>query len=1190
MMRCVKSFGFQLVLLTGLLGSVFLPPAEAATAVKIRAADEGTVGRLIVDWGTAEQFSTEIEGGFLYVRFSKPFEADLGPASIALAKYLGPGEFLEGRQSIRFPLKGDFELASSNNGNEIILELKKPAAAGSAKEGGALRVKLRSGDHKEFSRLVFDWPIKGVGHSSRSSGDDLIITFDKAANIDLGGFNNDPLNFVKGISAVQQDGKTIVTLALAPGSAASSFPNDNSVVFDVRPSGKPEKAEKTPPAVMKVASAPPVVSPVIERLAPPEAKPAPVKSNAEPMVEKKADPAPTEVAAQAPAPQPVKKTPEVTPAPKPHTAITPVTSESGDLDAISPASGSAMVPIGPTIVLDPEPAAEKEPEPVVLAKVEDAPEEVKVKIEPEPAVAPAPVAQDKKMAVQIANLKDGFRLIFPWKRPAAMAMFEEGGAYWVVFDRPIEADFSNLSGPYKFLVSSAKQLENERGTVLRFNFRDGYAPRVSKVNEDWHIDFQLDAKTAVTHPLSMQAQGVSSSGFRLFIPAVNNGQEIRFTDPQSDSELVTTPLHAAGWGIEAPRDFNAISILASIQGIAMKSKDANIEISSEQNGVSIIAISSEYAASEKEQKDIPKMPGEELHPAPAMKDAHLVKLSEWRQVRPVLFTLKKQELQKKVAASPAKEKRAAEMELAKFYVGHEFYADARGVLAEILARYPKMEKDREFRLLLGLSELGLNHYELAANSLYHDDFEGDVEVAPWRAATSAGMGDWERAAQELNYSAPAFDVYDPELQNRFRLLRARAALENVDVNLAKEVLGQIKPPVTKSQKAEKAFLDGMLAFQLSDFPTASAKFSEAVKIGYRPVTEQARFDKINVDLVSKRITPEEAITEMEKLDFAWRGDELEVEIQKRLGDLYVATGQIGNGLETYKRIVRYFPKSPYSSSLGRKMNELFADLFLDGGADKLPPIKALAIYYQYRELTPVGEKGDKMIQILADRLTRVDLLEQAAQLLEHQVNFRLKGLERTNAGTKLAVIHLWNNKPQDALRVLYDTRWRQLSPEAKKERLYIEARAQAGLQHYDEALRLISEDNSEDGDELRAEIYWKSKNWAEAIPAIERLIGNGHSSKAQDFERLDRQRIMQLAVARNLSNDKTGIQRMRKTYREKMVGTPDQAAFDLITEENDPSAAAFRERATVIAKVGQLESFMTGYREKLKNGEFWETY
>jgi hypothetical protein len=342
--------------------------------------------------------------------------------------------------------------------------------------------------------------------------------------------------------------------------------------------------------------------------------------------------------------------------------------------------------------------------------------------------------------------------------------------------------------------------------------------------------------------------------------------------------------------------------------------------------------------------------------------------------------------------------------------------------------------------------------------------------------------------------------------------------------------------------------------------------------------------------VAKRNTPEQAIEELEKLDFAWRGDAHEVEVQKRLGDLYVATDQIGNGLETYKRIVRHFPESPYSRDLGRKMNELFAGLFLEGGADKLPPIKALAIYYQYRELTPVGDRGDKMIQILADRLTKVDLLEQAAQLLEHQVNFRLKGLAKAKAGTKLAIVHLWNGKPADALRVLYDTRWRLLSPEEKKERIHIEARAQTGLQRYNEALALIENDTSFEADELRAEIHWKSRNWNLAIPAIEKMIGKGSEQKEEDIARLDRQRIMQLAVAHNLSNDRDGIRNLRRKYFDKMKGTPDQAAFDLITEQSDPTETDFRERATVIAKVGQLESFMAGYREKLENGDFWAAF
>ncbi|MFC4270618.1 hypothetical protein GQF03_02715 [Sneathiella chungangensis] len=1199
--------------------------AMAAVPVKVTAADTGNVGRLTFGWDKAPEFSTELEDGYLYIRFTTPFDADLAVASAELRNYVGPGEFLEGRQSVRFPLKGEVRLASKNDGNLVIVELEKPAAGqtGTASDA-SVRVRLRAGDHKDFSRLVFDWPTANTGYSSRVVEDRLEITFDGRAEINVKAINNDPLNFAKSVSLSASGDKTQVTVRLAPGSAATSFRNEKSIVFDIRkgpekvtiaeaqPDPEPETKPVKTPAVKTVpeavARAPEPVAPVVTAKAEPVATKAspdePVATSKGPVIELPVVNLNDKKATVAPAKKPTEKTEEKIEIAREKASPQPIASsgvvematpqEDDRLGYISPASGSAIAPIGPTIVLDPP--AEKEeiaavepekPEPIVI---KDAGEEPVAKVEQPKVVAKQMEApQIAQLKVKIANLKDGFRLIFPWDEPAAMAMFESGGAHWVIFDRPAEADFSNLSGPYKFLVSSARQLADQKATLLRFNFREGYAPKVDKVNEEWFIDFTLDARPVVTHPLGVQTQGISASEFRAFIPAVHNGREVRFLDPESQEELVAMPLTAAGYGIPEVRVFNGITILPTVQGVALRSSAGEIRIGREQNGFAVTAISNEYAAPQ-EPKEVPKKPGEEIYPTPSIEKAQLVRLAEWRQVNPVLFTIRKQELQNAIATAEKKDQRKAKMTLAKFFVGQKYYAEALGVLAELIRRYPKIEKDKEYRLLMGLAELGQHHYDAAALHLYDEGFEGDVEVAPWRGMISAGLGDWERAAQELNYSAPAFTVFEKEWADHFRLLRARAALENVDVNLAKQVLDEVKTPDLPSQKAEKSYLEGVLALQLSDFPTAAAKFTDAIKVGYRPITEKARFDKINVDLVAKLITPEQAIAEIEKLDFAWRGDELEVEVQKRLGDLYVATGQIGNGLETYKRIVRHFPESPYSRILGRKMNDLFAELFLEGGADNLPPVKALAIYYQYRELTPVGDRGDKMIQILADRLTRVDLLEQAAQLLEHQVSFRLKGAEKAAAGTKLAIVHLWNDKPEEALRALYDTRWRQLSPEAKKERLHIEARAQAGLQHYKEALALIESDRSLEADELRAEIHWKSRNWAQAIPAIEKLIGNGGNSNGADFERLDRQRIMQLAVALNLSDDKRGIRQLRDKYREKMEGTVDQAAFDLITEQNDPSETEFRERATVIAKVGQLESFMAGYREKLENGQFWATY
>ena len=68
-----------------------------------------------------------------------------------------------------------------------------------------------------------------------------------------------------------------------------------------------------------------------------------------------------------------------------------------------------------------------------------------------------------------------------------------------------------------------------------------------------------------------------------------------------------------------------------------------------------------------------------------------------------------------------------------------------------------------------------------------------------------------------------------------------------------------------------------------------------------------------------------------------------------------------------------------------------------------------------------------MIRRLADRLVSVDLLDQAAELLQHQVDHRLQGAARAQVATRLAVIYLMNRKPDRALAVLQATRMADLS-------------------------------------------------------------------------------------------------------------------------------------------------------------------
>ncbi|MFX8778105.1 hypothetical protein ABTM50_19550, partial [Acinetobacter baumannii] len=79
------------------------------------------------------------------------------------------------------------------------------------------------------------------------------------------------------------------------------------------------------------------------------------------------------------------------------------------------------------------------------------------------------------------------------------------------------------------------------------------------------------------------------------------------------------------------------------------------------------------------------------------------------------------------------------------------------------------------------------------------------------------------------------------------------------------------------------------------------------------------------------------------------------------------------------------------------------------------------LFYDFRELTPAGARGDEMIRKLADRLAQVDLLGRAAELLDHQVRNRLKGEERARTAVRLAVIQLLDKRAEAALKTIQDT-------------------------------------------------------------------------------------------------------------------------------------------------------------------------
>ena len=88
-----------------------------------------------------------------------------------------------------------------------------------------------------------------------------------------------------------------------------------------------------------------------------------------------------------------------------------------------------------------------------------------------------------------------------------------------------------------------------------------------------------------------------------------------------------------------------------------------------------------------------------------------------------------------------------------------------------------------------------------------------------------------------------------------------------------------------------------------------------------------------------------------------------------------------------------------------------------------------------------GSDGDEMIRMLTDRLAKVDLRSEARRLLDHQVRFRLKGVQRSRVGSRLAVLRLLNREPAKAVEALALSAGEELPKDLEFQRRYLRARA-----------------------------------------------------------------------------------------------------------------------------------------------------
>src|SRR5947207_6197194 len=341
----------------------------------------------------------------------------------------------------------------------------------------------------------------------------------------------------------------------------------------------------------------------------------------------------------------------------------------------------------------------------------------------------------------------------------------------------------------------------------------------------------------------------------------------------------------------------------------------------------------------------------------------------------------------------------------------------------------------------------------------------------------------------------------------------------------------------------------------------------------RAAAAEAKLLDIVLRQKREEISQADALRDLETLSMTWRGDTVEVRALQMMARIYSDTGRYNEALTAVRTATKLEPNSEISRQGQDMAAALFAQLFLSPKGEELPPIEALGMFFEFRDQTPIGRRGDEMIRRLADRLVSVDLLDQAAELLQYQVDKRLEGAARAQVAARLAMVYLTNRKPDRAIAALRLTRIADLSGELRQQRLLLESRAQSDIGRHDLALDIISNITGREAIRLRSDIYWASRQWREASEQIELY----YADRWRDFRSLnaaEKSDIVRAVVGYSLAEDAIGLARFREKYAPLMTGEADRLAFDTASKPAASNSTEFALIAKMAASVDTLDGFI----------------
>ncbi|MGD9981665.1 MAG: hypothetical protein AB7H66_14705 [Hyphomonadaceae bacterium] len=811
----------------------------------------------------------------------------------------------------------------------------------------------------------------------------------------------------------------------------------------------------------------------------------------------------------------------------------------------------------------------------LLPPEEGAPQTTAANGEPAHAPAPARPPVNGTGRVQLVEGANDTRVTVTWPAPARAAAFRRGEAIWLVFDATGRMDISGVTRVGR-RHQDVQVVQGQGVLGLRIPAPPDMQVSANADDNSWTFTLAARATAPQAAPLTRE---VSTEGRgRMTIGFGREGVVRWINDPEIGDRIAVAMIGGPAHGVITRRATVEAAVLPSAHGGVVEPRADDLAVSFNAGTLTVTRgdglIASAPARSELEAGLSAAMMEDELGGAPMHAQAE----NDLEQVREHIDGLMRRAAEEGVREGAAVD---ARMALARYLLEHEFAAEALGALRIVAINQGELvEIDPEYRLLRGAANVMMGRVHAAQLDLTASALMNNPSAALWRGYSAAQQQNWPEARRELERGAGALEEHPPSWRARFQLALAQAATELNDFAAAEAAArAALANAPDQALRLQARHIEARIVGARGDAARALTMFDELSRTHDEETAVRAEVEAIRIRRATGVMRAIDSVEPLEALRFRWRGNSTELAIVGLLGETYSEMGRWRDALATMRIAADRFPTDPAARQLRVDMSTLFERLFLDGDADRLEPIQALGLFYEFSDLTPVGPNGDRIVRLLAGRLVHVDLLEQAAQLLQHQVDERLEGVGKAQVAADLAAIYLMDHKPDRALVALASSRQPSMPQTLQADRRILEARALLDLGRLEGAAELVERDRSEDAQRVRVEAAWRGRDWQRASAELRTLLGMRNRSQPLDGH--GRQAVLRAGVALTLAGDEAGVRALYRDYAGDMANTPEADAFEIVAAGINADGAAIRDVARAVARTDLLDRFLTRLRTRM---------